>query len=486
MMACLWDGLAIRPTNRMILDECERSIRIMSGATRHRLVPYEFVSPGFEGVYTGEKSSAPIDETEIITTRTTDEDGNVISRWPVFAWTFPGKEKDWDDEIRHLNEMQVRLGPLDDDTRQIRAHIGSLVPCDSGLPVTVDELLRAIGRGELSEPSFHNGCWCPAMWWRQMTTQPLHAESMRTIHAILTGYLAGTSKAAAADRFPNATGFVQRTYDWLGSLSELTEVQRLMLDRMLLPVEYFTGATVTLSLEFPDATALQEAEAAGNDIFAEGGRGSRLDAEIAEKAGLPKICSRWDEEYKKNLASIDDPARKELYKICADIASGVYALSDCHHSTFRVIESWIHGIGTGRSKISTRKVGAERERLGRLLFGYVLGLDKWLLGLPMQFLLLDLGHLDLGFDPKNEVVRVYAYLGEQRTPIKQWLSACLWHSLTYSRLEPAYPAGLVRHNELLEHAAALGLSVREWMDSAVGHESRSGRAATQRGATAPG
>jgi len=27
----------------------------------------------------------------------------------------------------------------------------------------------------------------------------------------------------------------------------------------------------------------------------------------------------------------------------------------------------------------------------------------------MQFLLLDLGHLDLGFDPKSEIVRVYAY-----------------------------------------------------------------------------
>jgi len=82
-------------------------------------------------------------------------------------------------------------------------------------------------------------------------------------------------------------------------------------------------------------------------------------------------------------------------------------------------------------------------------------------------------HMDLGFDPKNEVVRVDAYLGEQRTPIKQWLSACLWHNLTYSRLEPAYPAGLVRHKELLEHAAGLGLSVREWMDSAVGNDSGS-------------
>ena len=154
----------------------------MAEIKRQKLVPYEFVAPGFEGVYTGERSSSPAEETEeteIITVRCTDDDGDVIVRWPVFTWTFPGKEKDWDDEIRHINRMQVELGPLDDDTRQIRAHIGSLVPCDSGMPVTVDELLGAFGRGKLSEPSFHNGCWCPGMWWQQRTTQPLQIESMR-------------------------------------------------------------------------------------------------------------------------------------------------------------------------------------------------------------------------------------------------------------------------------------------------------------------
>ena len=120
----------------------------MAETKRQKLVPYEFVAPGFEGVYTGERSSSPAEETEIITVRATDDAGNVIVRWPVFTWTLPGQEKDWDDEIRSINEMQARLGPLDDDTRQIRAHIGSLVPCDSGLPVTVDELLNAIGRGK--------------------------------------------------------------------------------------------------------------------------------------------------------------------------------------------------------------------------------------------------------------------------------------------------------------------------------------------------
>ena len=106
-----------------------------------------------------------------------------------------------------------------------------------------------------------------------------------------------------------------------------------------------------------------------------------------------------------------------MYEVCGAIASGVYTLSDCHHNTFRYIEGWIHGVGRGRPGIPTHKAGSDGERLGRLLFGYVLGLDRWLLGVPMQFLLLDLGHIDLGFDPKNEVLRTYAYLGDERTPV---------------------------------------------------------------------
>jgi len=55
-----------------------------------------------------------------------------------------------------------------------------------------------------------------------------------------------------------------------------------------------------------------------------------------------------------------------------------------------------------------------------------------LLGIPLQFVLLDLGHIDVRFDPKNEILRVYAYLGEERTPVKEWLAACLWHNLCHN------------------------------------------------------
>ena len=435
---------------------------------KERLVPYNMVSPGFEAIYTGRKASSEGEKVEMITTVIADETGNEIRKWPVVSWTFPGEEKDWDEEIKYINNMQSKLGELDDSTRQIRSHIASLVPCDSGFPVTVDELLNAIGRGKLDEPSFRNGCWCSGMWWEQKTTQPLHMESMKTINTILKGYLAGEPKDGFIREFPGAAGFINRTYAWLGPPTELTEVQKLMMERMFLIIEYFskTSDTVPYS-QFDDVSKLQEGERLVKELFEEGGQGANLDMEISKKAALPRVYPKWKPEYQENLESLEDSRKKELYKTCCAIASGVHTLSDCHHSTFRYIESWIHGIGTGKLGIPSRKVGTERERLGRSLFGYVLGLDKWLLGLPMQFVLLDLGHIDLGFESQNEILRVYAYLGEERTPVKEWLAACLWYNLMYSYMDANNPAGLVRHKNLLERTKEMGVSVREWIESVL-------------------
>ncbi|MFH1883179.1 MAG: hypothetical protein ABIL62_10760 [Planctomycetota bacterium] len=434
---------------------------------KERLVPYNMVSPGFEAIYTGRKASSEGEKVEMITTVIADETGNEIRKWPVVSWTFPGEEKNWDEEIKYINNMQSKLGELDDSTRRIRSHIASLAPCDSGFPVTVDELLNAIGRGKLDEPSFRNGCWCSGMWWEQKTTQPSHIESMKTINTILTGYLAGEPKEDFIREFPGAAGFINRTYAWLGPATELTEVQKLMMERVFLIIEYFskTSDTVPYS-QFDDVSKLQEGERLVKELFEEGGQGANLDMEISKKAALPRVYPKWKPEYQENLESLEDSRKKELYKTCCAIASGVHTLSDCHHSTFRYIESWIHGIGTGKLGIPSRKVGTERERLGRSLFGYVLGLDKWLLGLPMQFVLLDLGHIDLGFEPQNEILRVYAYLGEERTPVKEWLAACLWHSLTYCPIA-GNPGGLVRHKNLLERAKEMGVSVREWIKSVL-------------------
>jgi len=412
-----------------------------------RFVPYERVSPGFEALYVGEKPPDVPEGADQVVALETDDDGNVLRRWSVWTWTFLGQEADWDADILHINRMQEALGPLDDETRRIRAHIGSLVPCDAGFPVTVEELLAAIGAGRLPRRRFHNGCFCALMSPPYRGTQPGHVEAVRAIEEILTTYLAGAAADELLARFPDAEGFIRRAYRWLGPAPELTRTQRLMIKRMLLPFEFFTKRS-------------EDYRRVNRNCFEDGGRGFEIDAEISRLEGLPRIHPRHEEAYREALDTIEDPDQRELYRVCGSMAYGIYGLSDCHHSMFRWIENWVYGIGTGRWGIPARETGTERRRLERALFGYCLALDRWLAGRSMQFLLLDLAHVDLGFDPKNEILRVYAHLGEEPTPVRTWLAACLWRTL-YRNM-----GGLTSHEALVGRAGALGVSVREWIDRA--------------------
>jgi hypothetical protein len=443
------------------------------------LVPYDQVSPGFEAVYTGETSSTPIRENEMISTLYSDADGNLIRRWCTIPWIFPDKEAgwkedQWDDTVKHLRDMQAKLGPLSDSIRQLRAHITSLIPCDSGLPVTVDEVLFAIARGKLERSSFKNGCLCSGLGCRLKASQPGHTESLKTIHAVLNAYIAGETEENALKAHPEATGFIKRSYEWLGAASELNKVQRKMLDRMFLVIDFFAKSSVTVAgvQSTLEESKLQDIENLGKDLFYdENGRGPRLDAEIAKLAGLPKIYPQWNPEFKKTFDKLEDSDKKELYNVCGAIAAGVQTLSDCHHNTFRYIEGWIHGIGTGRLGIPTRKAQAEKQRLGHMLFGYALGLDRWLMRVPMQFFLLDLGHIDLGFDPRNNILRVYACLGEERTPVKEWLAACLWYNLVHNQQGGLIGSWTSSHTDLIGQCKDKGVTIDEWMDSVLRNDS---------------
>jgi len=394
-----------------------------------RLVPYELTEPGWEALYTGERREAPDD--------TTDAQGNVLERWSTWAFVWDG-EKEWsdsDEEIVYINKMQEKLGELDDDTRQIRAHIGSFVPCDSGVPVTIDELLMAIGSGKIVGSPFHNGCWVPNMWWQSRMSQPGQPEAMTVIQTILQRYLDGKPKQDSIQEFPYARLFATRTYEWLGARSKLTDLQVLLLRKLLVPFALWSRMSIGAQVDWSEKAPILE------DIEHQG---AEIDAEI-QKLG-------------------ESPPQGMPHK---------YPVCDCHHNTFRNIERWIYRIGIGDDDIPTRKKGTERERIGRLSFGYSLALDKWLLGVPMQFLLLDLGHVDLGFDPKNEILRTYAYLGEERTPVKEWLAACLWYTITYNHIfiVPDYKVALGRaHKGLIDRATKAGISIREWADSALGKE----------------
>jgi len=444
------------------------------------LVPYDQVSPGFEAVYTGETSTTPVRESEMTSTLYSDEDGNHISQWCTFPWFFPNEqgqwaEKQWDDTAKHLCDMQSKLGPLSDNIRRLRAHITSLIPCDSGLPVTVDEVLFAIARGKLERSSFKNGCLCTGMAPKMKISQPRQTESVETVNAVLNACLAGGPREDAVKAHPEAAGFINRAYEWLGPVSQLSKVQRKMIERILLTTGYFVkyGGTTAAMLAAMNESEQQDMQAMMNDwSHDQDGRGAALDAEIAGEAGLPKIYAQYDPAYQETLAKLEDGQKRDLYETCCAIASGVQSLSDCHHNTFRYIENWVHGVGTGRLGIPTRKAQSEKLRLGRMLFGYALGLDKWLMRVPLQFLLLDLGHIDLGFDPRDNIIRVYACLGEKVTPVKEWLAACLWYNLVHNEMGGLIGSFTSSHTDLVQQCKDKGVTVDEWVNSVPANGSR--------------
>ena len=236
--------------------------------TKKHLVPYGMVPPGFEAVYTGERSSKPIEEVGWPISRYTDTRGNVYECWSVWTWTPMHGEVSSVRERQAIDRMQTVLGPLDDETRRLRAHIGSLVLCDSGVPVTIDILLRSIGRGKLEEPSFRTGCWRSSVWWDSRGTQPRHVESMQVIESSLRAYLKDASLDSLLFIFPQASGFIQRIYQWLGPRRNLSAVQELMLERMLLPFSFYTKSTL-------------DYKAVDSECYGEKGLGRHIDDQIA-------------------------------------------------------------------------------------------------------------------------------------------------------------------------------------------------------------
>lgn len=401
-----------------------------------QLVPYDTLEPMTEAAHA-------------------DQPDGAVERWDLPTWGA-------DEEVALIRQMSRDLGALDDATRKIRSHIASLTGCDSGVPATIDELLDAIGRGMLREPALRNGCDHPGFCVQIKTSQPRQRECLRAVHDVTTSRLAGQPSAGLIDKYPYAAGLIEHAYEWLPSSAELSDLQKLLVERMLLPFEFFLEASHA-DPEFDRPCIVELGEAVMEKCFEDGGRGSQIDAQIEELAGLPKISMKYPQQAQGE--SIDDPKKRDLYVLCCSLAHGLHSLCDCHHSTFRWIENWVYAIGTGRWGIPTRTPGTESERLFQLMFGYLLGIDRWLLDVPEQFLLLDLGHIDLGFDPKNEIVRVYAHLGSERTAVKTWLAAYLWTNLMYNNGGPLWRN---RHRALLDRAEASGVSVREWMDKQLG------------------
>ncbi len=394
-----------------------------------QLVPYGLAEPGFEAVYG--RAKAPFGKSVL-------KDGRPATEWCVWQAEEGGKDQ-WKPERKYINGMQKQLGHVDEDARRIRAYIPSIEVCDSGFPLTIEEVLRGIGAGKLPEPSFRAGCRRDP-WWNLEGTQPRQVECMGAVEASVRGILAGETEEHLVKQYPVAGGFVRRAYAWLGPCRELTELQRLLIERMLVGFGVWSHLSHTQGNAFTDED-LKLVDRTIVEMEQPDGRGAALDTEI------DALLDRMDD--------ITEEQKDSWRHIRKLIAAGLHGVCDCHHSSFRRIEAWVHAIGTGQQEIPNRKQGVERQRLARTSCAYMLALDKWLLGSSMQFLLLDIGHMDLPFDPRNEILRTYAYLGEDETDMKQWLAACLWMHLSDV-------AGWIAETAIPQLS---NVSLRQWIDA---------------------
>jgi hypothetical protein len=66
------------------------------------------------------------------------------------------------------------------------------------------------------------------------TNQPRHTQALSVIETILRAYLDGSDSSLLTQRYPYAAGFIARTWQALGPVNALTDVQMLMLERLLL------------------------------------------------------------------------------------------------------------------------------------------------------------------------------------------------------------------------------------------------------------
>jgi len=100
---------------------------------------------------------------------------NDFDRCPLCESELPAPEAEKEEEMETLPEAVVEVAPAPPEEEEApEVEVPEVIaapitvppvkeevtpPPVEEKPVTVDELLNAIGRGELSDPSFHNGCW---------------------------------------------------------------------------------------------------------------------------------------------------------------------------------------------------------------------------------------------------------------------------------------------------------------------------------------
>jgi len=299
---------------------------------------------------------------------------------------------------QRINAMQLRLPPLDEETRLLRLQAASVVRCWWRFPANVDLVLGGIAAGSVN---LEDGVSCEPPWTGMLETlrkrrgHPLwpkpfptawlhhqqgcspsedpRQELIRAYLTVLTWWLAGGAPYYLRQELPAHADLAETICRRLGPPTRLKQLQVERLHLSLL-----RWAIPRLVTDPGEAFSAELQEILGNLIRQEGG--DRDDP-----------LSRW---------------------VAANRDNG-----PCHHGFIRHLDHQIAAIGAG-GPVTLPGAGDERRRVEGALTTYVHVLGSWLAGRTVE-------QTAAIWPPcAEEVGRLYDLLARP-TPVKRWLAACL-------------------------------------------------------------
>jgi len=311
---------------------------------------------------------------------------------------FMGKEEDWDDEVRFINELQRRLRKLDKNARILRLQIISNEQCHYKFFQNISKILEGIGR---MRPRTDVLGHVPNVPGYLHALEKDRIEMGKAYLRFLELWLKGKSASEAKNALPQYKRFVDSIYHALG---ERTQLKKLYVERMIIsfsyPVLHWSGEA---DLSDVDGKTV-------DDFGVNHPRGLEIDKKIAEAKGVKLTYSESNFGNKKQFG--DDMLAHIVYR-----GRGL-----CNHKFFRHLDIMLKSIGKGEWRKDNPPRGKERAELAEKISQHVFALDSWLAEVEKEKAIME------NPDARKVIEEVYDSLDE-RTQVKEWLVASLWKTM---------------------------------------------------------
>jgi len=311
---------------------------------------------------------------------------------------FMAKAEDWDDEVRFINKLQMRLPKLGTNARMLRLQIIGNEQCHYKFFQNNLKILQGIGDMRPRKDVMGHVPNLPD-YIRSLENERI--EMGKAYLRVLELWFEGKSTGEAKHTLPKFKSFVDSIYQTLG---ERTPLKKLYVERMIISFSYPI-------LHWSGEADLSNIAGKTVDVFGiNHPRGLEIDQKIAQTKRInltygPRIFGN-----KKQFG--DDTLAHIVYR-----GRGL-----CNHKFFRHVQIILNSIGKGEWRKDDPPQAKERTQLAARISDYVFALDSWLAELDEKKAIAE------DPDALKVINEVYATLGD-RSQVKEWLVASLWKTM---------------------------------------------------------